>query len=71
MMKVDKRLRASSNDVAERLNSQGFTNGLHLKSKDKVGGLALSTSLAPTQKRTLNNFYLTGKYQNKLNVNRF
>ena len=70
-MKVDKRLRASSNDVAERLNSSGLASGVHLKSKDKVGDLSLSTSLAPTQKRTLNNFYLTGKYQNTLNVNRF
>ena len=66
MMKIDKRLRASSNDVAERFNSPGSVSGsreyyskpmIGLKSKDRVGGLSLSTSLAPTPKRTLNNFY--------------
>ena len=51
MMKIDKRLRASSNDVPE-ISSKPLLNQKNamysLKSKDKAGGLALSTSLVPT-----------------------
>ena len=52
--------------MSERFKGPGSASGsreyyakpmISLKPKDRVGGLSLSTSLAPTPKRTLNNFY--------------